>query len=150
MNASARIVPQINLLTAGCWEWPGGRTPDGYGRIGIGGKVRPVHRVFYEEQVGPVPDGMVLDHLCRNRACLRPDHLEPVTPSENTMRGESFAALNARKTTCPKGHEFTPDNTYIHTNKKGMHARHCRACSAANQRAYAARKAARAASGGAA
>lgn len=83
---------------AGCWVWTANRNDRGYGRIGVDGSARPAHVVAYELTVGPVPDGLELDHLCRNRACVRPDHLEPVTHRENTRRAQYL------RTTCSRGH----------------------------------------------
>jgi hypothetical protein len=85
---------------------------------------KAAHRLFYEQLVGPIPDGLQLDHLCRVRHCVNPDHLEPVTQTANVLRGIGPTAVNAGKTHCVHGHPFTPDNTYI--NKQGN--RHCRAC----------------------
>jgi hypothetical protein len=94
----------------GCWRWPGAKNPKGYGVIRRDGKRLPVHRVAYELRVGPIPDGLVLDHLCRVRNCANPAHLEPVTPGENTLRGEGPAAVNARKTHCSRGHLLCEGN----------------------------------------
>lgn len=99
------------LIGDGCWEWTAARRSGGYGAINIAGRVRPAHRVVYELLVGPVPKNRELDHLCRNRSCVRPSHLEPVTKLVNIARGESLPAQNARKTHCKRGHEFTPENT---------------------------------------
>lgn len=107
----------------GCWIWNAARHPFGYGHIKIDGKVAQAHRVSYEMSMGPIPDGLVLDHLCRNPSCVRPDHLEPVSLTENTMRGEGYMARHARKTHCANGHEFTPANTYYRSP-----GRRCRTC----------------------
>jgi len=112
--------------SAGCWEWLGFITLNGYGRTNFPGvKTRLAHRLVYELLVGPIPDGLTLDHLCRNRSCVNPAHLEPVTMKVNTLRGESFAAKNARKTHCKRGHEFTTANTYIIPSTG---SRQCRPC----------------------
>lgn len=88
----------------GCWEWVGNTDSQGYGRLTNRAtrKMAGAHRFMYERLVGPVPAGLTLDHLCRNRACCNPSHLEPVTHRENALRGVSFAAVNARKTHCAK------------------------------------------------
>ena len=89
-----------------CWLWLGTKTQKGYGRLIVGYRVWPAHRYAYELLVGTVPAGLQLDHLCRNRACVNPQHLEPVTGKENTLRGFSPAAQNARKLRCKNGHPF--------------------------------------------
>jgi hypothetical protein len=88
-----------------CWEWTGART-NGYGYFKRVGTTRRAHRIAYEHLVGPVPDGLVLDHLCRNRGCVNPDHLEPVTSRENLRRGSGIAGRHARSDLCPRGHEY--------------------------------------------
>lgn len=112
--------------------WLGYRKPNGYGEMGIGRKVFLAHRVAYELFVGPIPDGMTLDHKCRERACVNPDHLEPVTNRENILRGISPSAQNAHATHCTQGHPFDDENTYSYTwDRTGQKARICKACNLA-------------------
>ena len=98
-----------------------------YPRMTYQGKYRRPHRVVYEALVGPIPDGLELDHLCFNRRCVNPNHMEPVTGYENILRGNSFSAVNARKTHCIHGHEFTEENTYVVT-QNGRPGRQCKTC----------------------
>lgn len=111
-----------------CWEWLGGQGTRGHGRVRIRGVLRPAHRVSYELQGREIPTDMVLDHLCRNTACVNPNHLEPVTSGENTLRGEAPTAVNSRKTHCSRGHEFTSENTYTYWDREGSQHRKCREC----------------------
>lgn len=118
--------------TEGCWEYLG-NTWKGYGQFGVQvapgvWKKRKAHRVAYELLVGPIPEGMQIDHLCRNPRCVNPAHLEPVTNRENGLRGVSPAAIHARKTHCVNGHEFTPENTMVTTSEAGWQHRECRQC----------------------
>lgn len=128
----APVVDRIALWTdvneqTGCWNWTGGLRR-GYGTIAIDGKLLYSHRVAYEALVGPIPDGLQLDHLCRNRACCNPNHLEPVTGAENVRRAAAVI------THCPQGHRYDEANT-----RYGTRGRACRRC---NREYVAARRAA--------
>lgn len=119
-----------------CWLWGGSTTLNGYAQLHVrldDGRwsVTVAHRVSYEATIGPIPDGKVLDHLCRNRPCTRPDHLEPVSDQVNILRGNGWSGRHARKTSCPAGHPYNDQNT--HVDKNGM--RHCRVCDADRHRA---------------
>lgn len=97
----------------GCWVWIGSRNPKGYGRFKIDGKPSQAHRAAYATFMGPIPAGLVLDHIaCDNPPCVNPRHLSPVTARVNTVRDGSRAptAVNARKTQCPQGHPLSGDN----------------------------------------
>lgn len=115
-----------------CWEWRAGKS-HGYGNFYLGTNIRNAraHRVAYESLVGPIPDGLVLDHLCRNPGCVNPHHLEPVSDRENILRGTSPSADFARRNDCDNGHEFTPENTAL--GPRG--SRVCRICHAEKTRA---------------
>ncbi len=110
---------------SGCWLWIGTKSRKGYGYIKTGGRSRSAHRMAYELMVGQVPAGLELDHLCCNRACVNPGHLEPVTHLENVRR-----AL-VRRTSCLRGHPFDAENTYSYRGR-----RICRECSRSRSREH--------------
>lgn len=114
--------------TADCWEWTAWRDRHGYGGVRVNGRLIGAHVVSYELCVSPVPDGLELDHLCRNRSCVRPSHLEPVTKLENGLRGQSRPAVNARKTHCEAGHPFSGDNLLVVSGSPGRTRRRCKVC----------------------
>lgn len=130
-----RILASYVVDSAGCHVWSGALDRNGYGRVDFKTVRYRAHRFFYERLVGPIPAGLQLDHLCRNRRCVNPDHLQPVTQAENVRRGTSPTAVNWAKTHCASGHEFTPGNTRVHP-KWG---RACRACNRAAVEKYQSR-----------
>lgn len=108
----------------GCWNWPWGLDVYGYGRVRVGGERVKSHRASYEWLVGPIAAGLEIDHLCRNKACFNPRHLEPVTTEVNTLRNNGVSAKNARKNACVRGHTFDAANTYRAKNGQRV----CREC----------------------
>lgn len=96
-----------------CWDWIGSLDKGGYGHFRLHGKIIRAHRFSYEYYIGPIAENLQLDHLCRNRRCTNPKHLEPVSQKENILRGESLQAINARKSHCKNGHEFSLNNIYL-------------------------------------
>lgn len=108
-----------------CWQWTGGKSPNGYGLFRPGGQQNQVsaHRAAWELLVGGIGPGLEIDHLCKNRACVNPDHLQPVTSWINCMRSASPPSSNFLKLECPRGHRYGDTNTRVYRGK-----RHCRAC----------------------
>lgn len=132
-----RFEAKFTRATKGCWEWIAAIDPSGYGRFSV--KLGPTrkdyrmklaHRVSYETYSGPIPAGLDLDHLCRNRRCVNPDHLEPVTRSENLRRSPLMGNASLSKTHCPRGHEYSAENTRVTKSD----SRSCRSCERARNR----------------
>ena len=114
------IAPEPNT---GCWLWTAYLTEDGYGRCKVGGRQRGAHRAVYEFLVGPIPAQHEIDHLCRVRCCVNPEHLEVVTKKENVARGVGVGVINRLRTSCKNGHPFTASNTRLVKAR-----RYCRRC----------------------
>jgi hypothetical protein len=134
-------------LESGCWLWTGARIWSGYGLFTVGkGQLRRVHRLAYEWFIGPIPDGLDVEHACHtrdetcrgrgqscpHRACVNPTHLEAITHHENLLRGDTIPARHAAKTHCPQGHPYAGSNLYI-TPRGG---RACKTCQRANNKIY--------------
>jgi len=140
-----RSPPHIRVLSraeviAGCWQYTGSRDKYGYGRLTVwypatkSFKTEKTHRLVYEGLIGNIPSGLTIDHLCRNRACVNPDHMEVVTNHENTLRGIGPSAINHRRTECQRGHPLSGPN--LHMRPSGR--RQCLTCKhAADARLYA-------------
>jgi hypothetical protein len=129
MSIEQRLIEGSEVVETGCRRWRGSHSPKGYGQINVGGKTMRVHRVAYEVWVGPIPVGTEIDHVhangCRYRDCIEPSHLEAVSHLENLRRRRNAVP----PTHCPKGHEFTPENTRYQSRKdRSNPARRCRQC----------------------
>jgi len=130
-----RFEAKVNR-TPGCWLWTGAKTSVGYGLIQDDAPSRrslAAHRLAYEWANGPIPEGLVIDHLCRVRECVRPEHLEAVSSQVNVERGPNYSS---NRSACPHGHLYGGDNVWV--DKRGK--RYCRTCQRAQSRDYYRRK----------
>ena len=134
----SRIWNQVQPTPDSCWFWLGPKHTHGYGLTTIDGRTRYAHRVMYENAIGPIPSGLQIDHLCEEKSCVNPEHLEAVTPYENCVRSEGTAKRGATQTHCKRGHEFTAENTY----RPSTHPRRkeCRTCKRNRTNAYKKRR----------
>lgn len=128
MTTLQRLLAKVEKQSNGCWLWTGYKQPKGYGTFKRNGTMQLAHRAAYELLRGEIPAGLQLDHLCRNRSCVNPDHLEPVTNRENCARSPIH---KMNRTQCPQGHAYTPENTYINP---ANHGRVCRTCQCVKKR----------------
>ena len=129
-SLSERVGDKVEVdPVSGCWNWTGCKDAGGYGRISVDNAGVVAHRVSYELHVGPIPDGLELDHLCRNRGCVNPEHLEPVTAQENMKRAKALIVE------CPHGHPYDERNTLIERRRNSV-ARVCRTCKRERARQY--------------
>jgi hypothetical protein len=112
-----------------CWLWQANTDKAGYGLFIDKGKTYQAHRMSWLLSGQELIEGLTLDHLCRERSCVNPSHLEQITSVENVMRGKGIPALNMLKTHCKNGHEFTESNTYLRISSNGKSGRSCRTCS---------------------
>lgn len=123
----AKVMPSAS---GACWEWRGHINHQGYGTFYADGKKIRAHRWAHEHWTGEIPEGLEIDHLCRTKACVNPEHLEAVTPRENKLRSDGFGGINYRKTECPLGHAYDRDNTRLTTSGR----RRCKRCEALERR----------------
>lgn len=128
----AKVSPEPNT---GCFLWMGALDQHGYGQIHKDGHTRSAYRVLYELVKGPIPQGLELDHVCRERLCVNPQHLEPVTRKENLTRSPLSWQIHRNKTHCPAGHSYSARNTFRVKRHGQIIGRRCRICmSAAGKR----------------
>ena len=122
--SAAGPLPSVCPQLGRCWKWKGAINSHGYGTMRLNGKSVGAHQIAYKLQRGEVPVGLELDHICRNRACVNPYHLEAVSPKINKLRGAGIASINHNKTHCKHGHPFSGDNLMLRKNR----GRDCRTC----------------------
>jgi hypothetical protein len=127
MDQHQRFTNKVNKAPSGCWEWIGGKFVKGYGQFYWDGVNGRAHRYSYEYFVAKIPKGLTIDHLCNNKSCVNPNHLEAVTMKINVLRSNGISALNSRKVECLRGHKLTKENTLVRISSRGK-ARVCLEC----------------------
>lgn len=127
-SPECKVMDRYVVDASGCWNWTGTLSPRGYGTLHVGATSKRAHRISYEVHRGPIPEGLTLDHLCRNRKCINPAHLEIVTAGVNTLRGDGPTAINKRKTHCKRGHALSGANLHLYRGR-----RVCLTCKAASR-----------------
>jgi hypothetical protein len=126
-----RLMEKVRRLDNGCWEWTNYLESNGYARLWVDRRNVGAHRFSYEYHVGPIPEGLQIDHLCHYPPCVNPEHLEPVTAAENARRRRPWVPYQSFKTHCPEGHPYDDENTYT-----GSGGRACLICKRASARKY--------------
>ena len=139
MKTEERFWSKVDFLSTGpCWSWTAAKNTSGYGVFQLGTKTTLAHRFAYKMMKGEIPTGLSLDHLCRNRLCVNPLHLEPVTRGQNVLRGIGIPVQNKAKTHCSEGHLLSVDN--LDKFKLSIGTRRCKICKNASERARQNRK----------
>lgn len=123
-----RFWEKVQVSDNGCWTWTAAKSVDGYGHFKFDGRTCIASRLVYLCVVGEIPAGYEVDHLCRQRSCVNPSHLEAVTHRVNSLRSSNVGGKNATKTHCPRGHAYTKGNTSVERNGGGRTVRRCRIC----------------------
>lgn len=134
LSLKQRILSNIKINSNGCWIWQRRVQSNGYGQISVGSRTdgtnknTTAHRISYITFNGEIADGLQIDHLCKVRVCVNPDHLEAVTAKENVHRSNAKFKQQIKRTHCPKGHEYSEDNMYTYKTRIGGICRNCKTC----------------------
>ena len=129
LSRERRFWSKVDVRAGQCWLWRASTTGTGYGKIWWNGRLHQAHRISFELKVGPIPPGLVVDHLCDVRRCVNPAHLRATTQRRNLLRSDTLPARNAAKTHCLRGHPLSGGNLYVAPIAWGQ-TRHCKKCRA--------------------